>query len=83
MTGISALLKDYKEVATTTVAVANRDILPTKEVEISYSRPNGFAMPTSYRCVTRTRTESEPHFGYSTYLKGSANTDAEGQVRDL
>jgi len=32
MNGIKSLLKDYKEVATTTVTVANGDILPAKGV---------------------------------------------------
>jgi hypothetical protein len=40
MTGIKSLLKDYEEVAITTVTVANGDILPAKGVGISPSRPN-------------------------------------------
>jgi hypothetical protein len=36
-----------------------------------------------YGCFTRTRTGSKPHFGSSTYLQGSYDSNAEGQVRDL
>jgi len=43
MTGIKSLLKDYKEVAMTTVTVANGDILPAKGVgNISFKTEHGY-----------------------------------------
>jgi hypothetical protein len=43
MTGIKSLLKDYKEVAMTTVTVANGDILPAKNVgNISFKTEHGY-----------------------------------------
>jgi hypothetical protein len=43
MTGIKSLLKDYKRVATTTVTVANGDVLPAKEVgNVSFKTENGY-----------------------------------------
>jgi len=42
MTGIKSLLKDYKEVATTTVTVANGDILRATGVRnISFKTEHG------------------------------------------
>jgi len=42
MTGIMSLLKDYKEIATTTVNVANGDTLPAKGVgNISFKTEQG------------------------------------------
>jgi len=73
MTGIKSLLKGYKEVATTTVTVANGDILPAKGVgNISFKTKHGYVTFTG-------RTGSKSHFGTSTYL----NANAEGQVCDL
>jgi len=43
MTGIKSLLKDYKEVATTTATVANGNILPAKGVgNISFKTEHGY-----------------------------------------
>ena len=59
MTGVNSLLKDDKEVATTTATLANGDILPEKGVgNIFFKTEHG-------------------------NLKGSYNTNAEAQVRDL
>ena len=42
MTGIKSLLKDHKEVATTSVTVTNGDILPAKRVgNVSFKSQNG------------------------------------------
>jgi hypothetical protein len=43
MTGTKSLLKDYKKVTTTTVTVANGDILPAKGVgNISFKTEHGY-----------------------------------------
>jgi hypothetical protein len=46
-TGIKSLLKDYKEVATTTMTVANGDILPAKGVgDIPFKTEHGYVTVT-------------------------------------
>jgi len=54
MTGIKSLLKDYKEVAMTTVTVANGSILPAKGVRnISFKTKHGYVTFTNASHVPR------------------------------